>query len=96
MTDIKKIRLNINDMDKKIFKDEDLEMMLEDEGSVNGATARALEIMAFKLESGLIKEYKRGDVSMAKTTLLELAKYYREKDLNSSSFFVVPQDMDLH
>lgn len=79
LRDIEKIRLNINDRHMEIFDDMELEDFLEEEnGNINGATAKAFEVMA-AAPDGLTKTYARGDVQISKTTMLELAQYYREK-----------------
>ncbi|QAT39531.1 hypothetical protein [Clostridium sp. JN-9] len=92
MTDIEKVRLNIQDKDSEIFTDDEITAFIADEGDINGATAKALEIMAM-LPEGLIKNYARGEISMVKTTILELAQYYRsrqEKE-NKFRFYVIPR-----
>lgn len=99
MTDIQKVRLNIGDKNAEIFTDEEIQSFLEDEDNINGATAKALEIMALQQnEKGLIKSYTRDQISMSKTTLLELAQYYRKRQADEQpkvSFFVVPQEIEV-
>lgn len=100
MTDIQKVRLNINDKNAEIFTDEEIQSFLEDEdNNINGATAKALEIMALRQnEKGLIKSYTRDQISMSKTTLLELAQYYRKRQAEEQpkvAFFVVPQEIEV-
>lgn len=98
MTDIQKVRLNISDKNAEIFTDDEIQSFLTDEdNNINGATAKALEIMALQPE-GLVKSYARGEISMSKTTLLELAQYYRKRQADEQpkvSFFVVPQDIEV-
>jgi hypothetical protein len=79
MTDLQKIRMNIQDKNSVIFTDDELTSILTDEGNVDGASAKALEIMAMMPES-LIISYSRGDISFSKQSLLDMAKYYRDKD----------------
>lgn len=100
MTDIQKVRLNISDKNAEIFTDDEIQSFLTDEdNSINGATAKALEIMALQQnEKGLIKSYTRDQISMSKTTLLELAQYYRKRQADEQpkvSFFVVPQEIEV-
>ena len=100
MTDIQKVRLNISDKNAEIFANEEIQSFLTDEdNSINGATAKALEIMALQQnEKGLIKSYTRDQISMSKTTLLELAQYYRKRQAEEQpkvAFFVVPQEIEV-
>lgn len=80
MTKIEKIRINIQDKTAVMFSDAELQAFLDDSNdNANGATATALEIMALMAQDGLVKQFTRGDVTVSKTTVLELAKYYRDK-----------------
>lgn len=96
MTDIQKVRLNIGDRNAEIFTDEEIQSFIDDEGgSINGATAKALEIMSVMSGmGGLIKTSSIGEISVNKITLLELAQYYRQRQTEEASkisFFVAPR-----
>jgi len=87
MTDIEKIRLIIGDNNPADyhFTEAELQFFLDDEGSVNLASAKALEAWAADYAKNPNTE-KIGDYSYGQTVvkdMLALAKHLREKDAES-------------
>jgi len=84
-TDIGKIRLIIQDTAGARFSDEELQVFLDSEGSVNLAAAAALEAWAAHLSESAASE-KIGDYAYTKKSAenkLDLAARYRENDANA-------------
>jgi hypothetical protein len=92
-TDIGKIRLLIGDKDvtpatDAHFSDEELQVFLTDEGSVNLAAAAALEAWAADLSENATNE-TIGDYSYSKKSVankLDLAQKLRDKEANTPAF----------
>jgi hypothetical protein len=86
-TDIGKIRLIIQDTAGAKFSDEELQIFLDLEGSVNLASAAALESWAAYLSEYADSEHI-GDYSYSKKLVsnkLDLATRLRENDANAPS-----------
>ena len=83
MDDITKLRLYLNDKEGKIFSDDELELLLADEGCVYCAASEGWTLMATKLDIGGTKKYTVGVETYEKSSINDQLK----AALNNAEYF---------
>lgn len=83
MDNITKLRIYLNDKEGKVFSDEELELLLADEGCVYCAAAEGWTMMATRLDIGGTKKYTVGMESYEKSSIGEQIK----AALNNADYF---------
>lgn len=83
MTDLEKLRLYLNDKDGSIFSDEELELLLEDEGCVYCAASEGWTLMATRLDISGTKKYTVGVETYEKSSINDQIK----AALNNAEYF---------